>query len=75
MARGERDEIAELIRDLPGSGLTLLVIEHDVRLMLQLCGWLYVMKLGTCVAEGPPRETASRPEVQEAYLGKDHGFT
>jgi ABC-type branched-subunit amino acid transport system ATPase component len=72
MTRHERDEIAAIIAELARDGLTQLVIEHDLRTLLQICDRLIVMNFGRCVAEGPPRETAALPEVQEAYLGKRH---
>ena len=42
----------------------------EIAQMLNVSDHLFVMNFGRCVAEGPPRETALRPEVQEAYLGK-----
>jgi ABC-type branched-subunit amino acid transport system ATPase component len=72
MTRHERDEIAGIIAELARDGLTQMVIEHDLRTLLQICDRLIVMNFGLCVAEGPPRETAALPEVQEAYLGKRH---
>lgn len=72
MTRHERDEIAEIVVELRNDGLTQVVIEHDLRTLLQICDRLIVMNFGRCVAEGPPRETAALPAVQEAYLGKRH---
>jgi branched-chain amino acid transport system ATP-binding protein len=70
MNRHEREEIAALLTELRESGLTQLVIEHDLRTLLQVCDTLFVMHFGRCVAGGDPHETAALPEVQEAYLGK-----
>jgi branched-chain amino acid transport system ATP-binding protein len=70
MNREERSEIAELMRGLRDGGLTMLLVEHDLRVVLSVSDHLFVMNFGRCVAEGPPRETAMHPEVQEAYLGK-----
>lgn len=73
MNRAERYGIAEIVRDLATSdGMCVLIIEHDVRLMLDLCDHLYVMNFGTVVAHGAPKEVAALPVVQEAYLGKKH---
>lgn len=72
MNRSEREEIAEIISELRSAGLTQVVIEHDLRTLLQICDRLIVMNFGRCVAEGPPRETAALPAVQEAYLGKSN---
>ena len=73
MNREEREEIAQILMNLRDGGLTMLLVEHDLRTVLNVSDHLFVMNFGRCVAEGPPRETALRPEVQEAYLGKRKG--
>jgi branched-chain amino acid transport system ATP-binding protein len=70
MNREERAEIAQILCALRDGGLTMLLVEHDLRMVLAISDHIFVMNFGRCVAEGPPRETAMRPEVQEAYLGK-----
>jgi ABC-type branched-subunit amino acid transport system ATPase component len=70
MNREERSEIAGIMATLRDGGLTMLLVEHDLRTVLSVSDHLFVMNFGRCVAEGPPRETAMRPEVQEAYLGR-----
>ena len=70
MNREERAEIAQILCTLRDGGLTMLLVEHDLRMVLAISDHIFVMNFGRCVAEGPPRETAMRPEVQEAYLGK-----
>lgn len=70
MNREERQEIGAIIRSLREDGLTQLLIEHDLRMILDLCDHMFVMNFGLLVAEGEPRETASLPVVQEAYLGR-----
>jgi branched-chain amino acid transport system ATP-binding protein len=70
MSRAERGEIAKLLLSLRGAGMTQLLVEHDVDLITSVCDHLWVMNLGTVIAEGKPREVISRPEVEEAYLGK-----
>jgi ABC-type branched-subunit amino acid transport system ATPase component len=70
MSRSERDEIATIMRRLGDDGLTQLVIEHDLRTLLTVCDHLFVMNFGRLIADGPPRETAALPAVQEAYLGR-----
>jgi ABC-type branched-subunit amino acid transport system ATPase component len=72
MNREERSEIAEIMKSLRDDGLTQLLIEHDLRIVLSSCDHIFVMNFGKCVAEGPPRETAALPVVQEAYLGRKH---
>jgi ABC-type branched-subunit amino acid transport system ATPase component len=75
MTRAERDDIAEVLRTLRADGLTQVLIEHDLRMVLRTCDFVYVLNLGTNLAEGLPEETVSRPEVQEAYLGRTHAGT
>lgn len=72
MSREERDEIAAVLRSLRGEGLTQVLIEHDLRMVLKTCEHLYVLNLGTNLAEGAPAETVAQPAVQEAYLGRTH---
>jgi branched-chain amino acid transport system ATP-binding protein len=72
MSRDERDEIAEVLRSLRSEGLTQVLIEHDLRMVLKTCEELYVLNLGTNLAHGAPAETVALPAVQEAYLGRTH---
>ena len=72
MNREERAEIAEVMKGLRDDGLTQLLIEHDLRIVLSTCDHIFVMNFGKKVAEGPPHATAALPVVQEAYLGRKH---
>jgi ABC-type branched-subunit amino acid transport system ATPase component len=72
MNRSERLEIADILRRLQGEGLTQVLIEHDLRMILGLCDYAFVMNFGKCLAEGRPRETADLAVVREAYLGRSH---
>ena len=51
-------------------GLTLLVIEHNLRLVMHLCEHLTVLDHGFTIAAGPPPEVHKNPRVIKAYLGK-----
>ena len=57
------------IRRLNAEGLTFLVVEHDMPLVMRLCDPVIVLDHGTKLAEGPPAEVQSNPDVLDAYLG------
>jgi ABC-type branched-subunit amino acid transport system ATPase component len=67
----EREELQTRLRDLSESGLTILLIEHDVSLVMNLCHRIGVLNFGNLIAEGTPQEIAANPSVIEAYLGTD----
>jgi branched-chain amino acid transport system ATP-binding protein len=75
MNRSERDEIADVLTGLREDGLTQILIEHDLRMVLRTCDYVYVLNLGRNLADGTPAETVSLPAVQEAYLGRSHAST
>jgi branched-chain amino acid transport system ATP-binding protein len=56
---------------LRATGLTILLIEHDMNFVMRLCDYLYVLDFGALIAEGKPQEIRSNPVVLDAYLGKD----
>jgi branched-chain amino acid transport system ATP-binding protein len=64
------DTIVARILDINRQGVTLLVIEHNMDVIIRLCGRVFVMAEGRLLAEGPPRDIARDPRVIEAYLGR-----
>ena len=72
MTKAERNDISTLIKTLGSEGLTQLLVEHDVGMMVDTCDYLYAMNLGSLIAEGSPTDVVRNPDVQESYLGK-HG--
>jgi ABC-type branched-subunit amino acid transport system ATPase component len=70
MNQGERREIGALLQQLRGEGLTQLLVEHDVQMMIDTCDYVLSMNFGKLIAEGPPDEVVRDPAVQQAYLGK-----
>lgn len=70
MNRGEKEEIARiLLRIRRELGLTMVLIEHDMRFVMDLSDRVCVMNFGEVLAVGPPREIADDERVVSAYLG------
>jgi ABC-type branched-subunit amino acid transport system ATPase component len=63
------ETMEERIRDLHARGITFLVVEHNMNLVMRMCDPVIVLDHGTKLAEGPPEEVRSDPRVLDAYLG------
>lgn len=73
MSHSERQQVSTLMRALQREGLTQLLVEHDVQMMLDTCDWLFAMNFGKLIAQGPPEDVVREDSVREAYLGKHWG--
>jgi len=63
--------LAELIRKIRDLGVTVVLVEHDMELVMDICDRIVVLNLGRKLAEGTPREIQDNHEVIAAYLGDD----
>jgi branched-chain amino acid transport system ATP-binding protein len=65
----ETERLAEVLTELERDGMAVLLVEHDMDLVMQLCARIYVLNLGEVIASGSPDDVRSNSQVQEAYLG------
>jgi branched-chain amino acid transport system ATP-binding protein len=67
----ETERLGEMILSLRKRGLTILLVEHDMSLTMEVADEIVVLNYGSLIAEGPPRAIQKHPEVIAAYLGSD----
>jgi branched-chain amino acid transport system ATP-binding protein len=67
----ETEQLGDLLLDLAGDGLALLLVEHDVELVMRVCRRIHVLDFGRIIAAGTPAEIQANPAVQAAYLGAE----
>jgi branched-chain amino acid transport system permease protein len=65
-----RERMAELIRNMVNAGVTVLMVEHNLAFLEQLCDHVIVMALGTCIATGSMADLRANQDVVDAYLGQ-----
>jgi branched-chain amino acid transport system ATP-binding protein len=67
----ETNELDELITQIRNDGLSILLIEHDMKLVMSISDRIFVMDYGKKIAQGTPEEVRANPAVIKAYLGED----
>jgi branched-chain amino acid transport system ATP-binding protein len=69
MNSDESREMIGLVRLIRETGITIMLIEHDMKVVMGLCDRITVLNFGNEIADGTPEEVRANPEVREAYLG------
>jgi branched-chain amino acid transport system permease protein len=68
----EKQGLARVLRQLQTEGMSILLVEHDMDLVMDVCDHLVVMEFGTLLTQGTPAEIQASPAVRAAYLGTEH---
>ena len=68
----EKLALGGVLRQLRAEGMSILLVEHDMDLVMDICDHLVVMEFGTFLTEGTPEQVQQSPEVRAAYLGTEH---
>ncbi|WP_254190557.1 branched-chain amino acid ABC transporter permease/ATP-binding protein [Nocardia noduli] len=63
--------LGERLRPIVDSGVTILLVDHDMDLVLNICDTIHVLNFGEVIASGTPAETRANPVVAQAYLGRE----
>jgi len=66
----ETMQLMEIIEEIAADGISILLIEHDMKLVMSLCQRIFVIDYGQKIAQGTPAQIRSNPDVIRAYLGE-----
>jgi branched-chain amino acid transport system ATP-binding protein len=69
----EVDMLREALKSIVAkTETTILLVEHDMRLVMNVCDWVYVLNFGIKIAEGFTKDIAKNKDVVKAYLGREY---
>ena len=71
----ESQWLGERLKSVRDAGVTVLMVDHDMELVLEICDRIVVLDLGRVIATGTPQEIQTNPDVVRAYLGTTHAST
>ena len=71
LSASETDRLHNVLRSLADLGLTILLVEHDIELVMALSSQIYVLDFGAMIAQGTPAQVRENPVVRAAYLGSE----
>lgn len=69
LSRTESDELGHHLKSIAASGICVVLVDHDVRLVFEVAEQVYVLDFGTLIAQGPPEDVKREQAVIDAYLG------
>jgi len=69
MNSAEARQMIDLVRRIRQSGITLMLIEHNMQVVMDLCERITVLSFGQCIAQGTPQDVRANAQVRRAYLG------
>ena len=72
LAHGDKAKLGALLRRIAGSGVAVVLIEHEMNLVMGISDHVVVLDAGRCIAQGPPESVRRDPGVIKAYLGEGH---
>ena len=70
LTESETAQFAEMMKKIRSTGISILLIEHHMNLVMDVSDWITVIDHGQKIAEGKPQDVASNPIVRTAYLGE-----
>ncbi|MDO9159917.1 MAG: metal-dependent hydrolase, partial [Burkholderiaceae bacterium] len=68
----EKEALGGVLRQLRSEGMSILLVEHDMDLVMDVTDHIVVMEFGTHLMEGTPEQVQQSPQVRAAYLGTEH---